>query len=402
MTRRHLHLIGTGVIVLAIALFVTLIARNGPWTIWMVYLLYAVVGGLVLRHSARNPIGISLAVMGLVPLLGNLAELAVAEGAPAGFVGDLASWISAWYFYVFFGAFLPLFHVFPTGRPMPGVWRWWYRVALFGVGSLIFVYLFGPPDAGVNPFEIPGIAPVGATVGVLLGLSMTIGLVTGVVSLAVRFRRSRGRERDQMKWFFFSVVVAVVLFLGSGLLAEGLGWIPVGLGEVMASSAFPLPAVRIFFAVVRHGLFDIDRVVSRTISYAVVALALTVVYVLPVILIPEVFGLSSDLAVAGATLAAAAVFNPLRRRVRSVVARRFDRQRYDAERVLTAFSGRLQTAIDLRRVTDELGYAVREALHPESVSVSVSAEGRPQDGLRRHPTTPDSEKLATERPPPSP
>jgi uncharacterized membrane protein YhaH (DUF805 family) len=363
--------LGTTVIVIAALLYLLLImvsvrSGRGVWAIWTVYLLYAVVGGLVLRHSARNPIGILVAVMGVIPLLGNLAEIAVVDGAPSGLPGDLAAWIVIWYFYSFIGAFIPLFHVFPSGRPMTGVWRWWYRVALVGSGLLLFNGMFGRPDGAVNPFEIPFEVPA---ISVVVFPVLLAGLMTGVISLAIRFRRSRDRERDQLKWFFSSVAVAVSVFFASAFFSEGLGWIPVGLGEAVASATFPIPALGILVAVTRHNLFDIDRIVSRTVSYAAIALVIAAVYAIPVVILPNLLGLSSDLSVALATLAAAAVFTPVRRRLQSTMARRFDRHRYDAERVVEAFSGRLQTAVDLGVVTDELRSAVGVALRPAAISV---------------------------------
>jgi hypothetical protein len=380
LIRARSRWIGNTVIITAALLFLAVIVSIMRWGVegnpdfGTIPLLYAVVGGLVLRHSARNPIGILMAVMGVVTSLGAVADSIALHGAVSGFSGELAAWVRGWYFFVFLGGFIPLFHVFPTGRPLPGVWRWWYRSALLGVGMLVFSMMFGPSDVAseTNPFEVPLLAAVAPVIGPAMGLLMIAGLVTAVLSLGVRFRRSRGREREQLKWFFFSVVLTVGLFLGGPLLAEGLGWIPLGLRDFLGVAAFPLPALGIFVAVTRHGLFDIDRIVSRTVSYAVIGLVVAVVYVVPVVVLPEVFRLSSDLAVDGATLAAAAVFNPLRRRVHSVVARRFDRERYDAERVVAEFSGRLQSAVDLGRVTDELGRAVGEALRPAAVALWVA------------------------------
>jgi len=369
--------VGAVVIVWSALLYVALIVSSlwfgdtAAVSAWTVYLLYAVVGGLVLRHSARNAIGIFVGVMGLVPLLGNVGEVMVAHGAAVGLVVDLAAWIVVWYFFVFLGAFLPLFHVFPSGTPLPKIWRWWYWTALLGSGLLVLTALFGPSDDGlyVNPFEIPIVTAIQPVVSVVVVVLMMIGLATGVISLGVRFRRARGREREQLKWFFFTVVVAVATFFGFMLLGGPIGWIPEGVAEATAGVAFALPAVGILIAMTRHGLYDIDRIVSRTVTYATVAVVVGAVYAFPVVLLPNVVGFSSDLAVAGSTLAAAVVFAPLRKRVQSVVARRFDRARYDAEQVVAAFSGRLQSAVDLGRVRDELGRAVGTALSPSGVSV---------------------------------
>jgi hypothetical protein len=371
--------IGTAVIVGAVTLYLALIGvglalddvASLAISAWTLYLLYAVVGGVILRQSARNPIGISVAVMGVVPLLGNLGEGIVVTDALGGFPGTLASWVRVWYFFVFLGAFVPLFHVFPTGKSLPGVWRWWYRGALSGSGVLVVGSMFGPSDDAhyINPFEVPFVTAIKPVLGAVMMALLVGGLVTGIVSLAVRFHRARERERQQLKWFFLSVVAAVIVFFLFPILGDGLGWIPVGFAEKLSMLGFPLPAVGILIAVTRYRLFDIDRVVSRTVSYAAVALMVAAVYAIPVVVLPDVLGLSSDLTVALATLAAAAVFAPLRRRVQTFVDRRFDRERYDAERVVAAFSGRLQTAVDLGRVTDELGGAVGAALRPVVISV---------------------------------
>ena len=146
--------IGTAVVIGAVTLYLALIGvglalDEVVWdglSAWTIYLLYATVGGLVLRHSARNPIGIFVAVMGVVPLLGNLGEGVAAHAAGADWVRTLAEWVRVWYFFVFLGAFVPLFHVFPTGRPLPGVWRWWYRGALLGSVVLVAGSMFGPSD----------------------------------------------------------------------------------------------------------------------------------------------------------------------------------------------------------------------------------------------------------------
>lgn len=357
-------------VLLYLALIILGSRRGGSvWAIWTVYLLYSSVGGLVLRNSVRNPIGILVAVMGVIPLLGNLAEVVVSRVPPSGLAGDLAEWIVIWYFYSFIGAFTPLFHVFPTGRPMAGVWRWWWRIALVASVLLLVDGMFGHPDEGANPFELPLEVP---GLGFLLMGGLLLGLMTGLISLATRFRRSVHRERAQLKWFFLSVVVAVMVFFGSAILSEGLGWIPVGLGEALGGVAFPIPALGILIAVTRHNLFDIDRIVSRTATFGAVAVVIAAVYAIPVVILPEVLGLSSDLSVALATLVAAAVFTPVRRRLQSVAERRFDRQRYDSERVVAAFSGRLQTAVDRERVIHQLGWAVGSALKPASVSVWFS------------------------------
>jgi hypothetical protein len=232
MTRRHLHSVGTGVMVGTTVIFAVLIAEGatrpqeigeipalGEYIrILAVYGVYGLVGGLLLRHSVRNPIGILIAVMGVVPLLGNLGEVIVARDFGSGLIAELATWIANWYFYAFLGAFLPLFHLLPTGTPMPGLWRWWARIAIVGYGLFVFVSMFGPPEKcsgcdGVNPFEIPVVTAAAPVLIGVMGVALVVGLATGVVSLGVRYFRSRGPVRAQLKGVFFGVLTAVALLV---------------------------------------------------------------------------------------------------------------------------------------------------------------------------------------------
>lgn len=387
MKPTHSRWVGTAVIAATGLVLGTLIAegasRSAPigeipplgeyMRILTVYGVYGLIGGLLLRHSVRNPIGILVAVMGLVPLVGNLAEVVLARGSGSSLVLDSAVWIVNWYFYAFFGAFLPLFHLLPTGVVMGGWWKWWARIAIFGYGLLVFMFMFGPPEEcptciGVNPLAIPAVSAAAPVLLIVMGIALVVGLATGVVSLGVRYRRSRGVVRAQLKWVFFGVVTSVALFFGVATITEELG-LPEAFGQSVAGVAFILPAVGILLAVTRHGLFEIDRLVNRTVTYAATGVVIAAVYAIPVVVLPEALGLSSDLSVAAATLAAAAMFTPLRRRVQSVVARRFDRERYDAERVLAGVAARLQAIADSAAVSLELGSAVAAALRPRSVGI---------------------------------
>jgi hypothetical protein len=151
--------------------------------------------------------------------------------------------------------------------------------------------------------------------------------------------------------------------------AIGLPW-ATGLVAVVAIALLP---VSIGVAVLRYRLFDIDRIISRTLAYAIVTGLLVGVYAGLVLLATEVFRFRSSVAVAAATLAAAALFNPVRRRVQRVVDRRFNRARYDAERTVAAFAARLKDAVDLDSVRDDLAGTVHRALEPEHLSVWVSS-----------------------------
>jgi peptidoglycan/LPS O-acetylase OafA/YrhL len=189
-------------------------------------------------------------------------------------------------------------------------------------------------------------------------------LLLGAVSLIPRYCRAGPVERQQLKWFTYAAIVsAVIIFVVSQFTAN------------------PLPAFEIFFllipvavgvAILKYRLYDIDRIISRTLAYAIVTALLAGVYAGPVLLSTQVLGLRTPVAVAVATLAAAALFNPLRRRVQRVVDRRFNRARYDAELTVAAFAARLKDSVDLDAVRDDLAGVVTRALEPAHVSVWIS------------------------------
>jgi hypothetical protein len=202
-------------------------------------------------------------------------------------------------------------------------------------------------------------------------LASFVGMALGVWRLRRRARAVGADRRGQYTWVLFPFAVLVGLLVLAVVLSGVVGdvvWLPV------IGMYFVVP-VAFSIAIVRHRLFDIDRLVSRTVSYAVVALVVAAIYVVPVLVLPDLLGLSGDVAVAGATLLAAAAFAPLRRIVQSRVDRRFNRARYDAERIVSGLSGRLQALADRGAVVDELGGAAVAALQPRSVAVWLRASG---------------------------
>jgi len=374
-----------GVVVMAVAAiaWVALIADGvargadveNMLTIWTAFLFYAVIGGIVVRRRRRNVIGWVLAAMGLVGIVGNLAEAVKARELSVGLLSDTATWISGWYFFAFLGLFLPLIHVFPTGRPLEGWWRVPYASAVSGSALLVLSYLVGPPDEGVNPFEVEAVRSLILALEPLVLVALATGLGAGIVALGVRFHRAAGAERDQIKWVFFGIAVATALMFAGGLLDDVLARHAPALSDGLEFMTFVLPGLAITLAVLRYRLFDIDRIVSRTVSYAVVAIIIAALYSVPVVVLPEALGLSSDLTVAGATLVAAAAFNPLRRRVQRVVDRRFNRQRYDTDGEGEALAARLRTEMDPQQVASELGVVVGRTLQPTTVSIWLASGG---------------------------
>jgi hypothetical protein len=301
----------------------------------------------------------------------------------------LGAWVQGWYWFLILGLlfiYLPL--LFPDGR-LPS--RWWLPVAVVpGVGLLGFVVLgmltgtLNGQDFGYqidNPIGIEGLAPVEELpiFGVLGGL-FVVGALGAVAAVVVRFRRSRGAERQQMKWFLYAVAPLLTFPPLEGYVPEfvnniAFGWVLIGLPTAIG------------IAVLRYRLYDIDVVINRTLVYGTLTVALAFVYFGGVILLQRTLvlltGGGSQLAIVASTLTIAALFNPLRRRIQNFVDRRFYRKKYDAARVLAGFSARLRDETDLGRLNEDLVSVVRETVQPEHVSLWLrdpAAAGEPGAG----------------------
>ena len=198
--------------------------------------------------------------------------------------------------------------------------------------------------------------------------------LAAVLSLAFRYRRARTAERAQLKWLVYAgaLIVAALLAEGPAERIMGPGNAANNLQNAMVSGAVALVPVAIGVAVLRYRLYDINRVISRTLAYAIITGVLAGIYAGLVLLATEVLHVHTPVAVAAATLAAAALFNPLRRRVQRTVDRRFNRARYDAEITVTAFAARLTNAVDLDAVRDDLAQVVQTALEPAHLTMWTS------------------------------
>jgi hypothetical protein len=194
-------------------------------------------------------------------------------------------------------------------------------------------------------------------------------LLASLAAQAVSYRRSSGERRQQLKWLLAGTAVILVdgpLFAVLTILGS-----PSWVGTYGVAVLLALP-VSIGVAVLKYRLFDIDRIISRTLAYAIVTGLLVGVYAGLVLLATQVFKFHSTVAVAAATLAAAALFNPVRRRVQLRVDRRFNRARYDADQMVAVFAARLKDTVDLHSVRDDLASVVYQALEPAHVSVWIS------------------------------
>jgi hypothetical protein len=188
-------------------------------------------------------------------------------------------------------------------------------------------------------------------------------------AVLVRFRTAAGTERQQLKWFAYAASIVLLFFVAAGFgLFSYLG----GLGPLMTVLVMDLVPISVAVAILRYRLYDIDLLINRTLVYGVTSVAIAVTFFLGLVALqaalrPLTSG--SELAVAASTLVSFALFQPMRRRVRDAVDRRFDRRRYDAERTLDAFAARLREQVDLGALETELLAAVRDTVQPAHAGV---------------------------------
>jgi hypothetical protein len=349
----------------------------------VIVLTFAAVGLVIARRQPGNPIGWIMVVFTLVYVLGAAAsDYAVLyyrlghHGLPLAPLALLLSAVQA----PSFAMFPVVILLFPDGTVPGRAWRWAAR-AYAGLVAFVLALLLAAPAAALADHDVrldsrgnltssshlaqwlanpPGwlIVPVIAAI-VIIGLSF-------VGHQVLSWRAAEGDRRQQLKWLACGGAVAAA----SLLLAAALG-----VAELLAGLA-ALP-VSIGVGILRYRLYDIDRIISRTLAYTLVTGLLVGVYAGLVLLATRVLSVHTPVAVAAATLAAAALFTPLRRRVQQAVDRRFNRARYDADQTATAFAARLKDAVDLDSVRDDLAGAVQQALEPAHISIWVG--GHPWD-----------------------
>ncbi|MDF2968509.1 MAG: putative two-component system sensor kinase [Nocardioidaceae bacterium] len=342
---------------------------------------FAVVGAVLGSRRPGNPIGWLL--LGIALALGAQVFAEVYVVTPT-YPGRLViAWIASWLWFVWLvlaGIVIPL--LFPTGRLLSRRWRPAAWLAVSGLVASVVGAAFEPGNLALttpieNPLGASGTAAdLMRAVSLLGGGLVTAAFVLGGVSLAVRFRRAQGVERQQLKWF---ALVGLIMLTGlavsavaesfPGRWAEvlgGIGWSTFLFGFIAG-----IPAA-IGIAILSYRLYDIDVVINRTLVYGALTVTLAAFYLALVM----AFGLvlnpvtgESDLAVAGSTLAVAALFRPLRSRIQAIVDRRFYRSRYDAARTLAAFSDRLRHAVDLDALDTDLRDAVNQTMQPQHLSL---------------------------------
>jgi hypothetical protein len=343
------------------------------------------VGFVVASRSPRNPLGWLLLAGATFGVLSQDASFYVVAdyrlrhgGLPLGWVAVLAQ--PGWAAGIVMSGLAVL--LFPDGRPPSPRWRWvlWLYLAaatLYLVGVLIASAgaIAGHDirvDASGNLLVLSHPTGSSAWWGVVEAVFLPVLAVCWVGSVAgqaASYRRSSGVRRQQLKWLLAGSAIAgvsiplAVWLSGTHGIAAGLAG---GIAGACGNLGIP---VCMGIAILRYRLFDIDRLVSRTIGYAIVTGLLVGVYAGIVLLATRVVSVNEPVAVAGSTLAVAALFNPVRRRVQRAVDRRFNRARYDADRIVGAFAARLKDAVDQGAVRDDLAVVVQQALEPVHVSV---------------------------------
>jgi hypothetical protein len=345
----------------------------------------AAIGMVVVRRQQDNPLGWLFLLIGVCLFLSTDGADYAAYGyllghrLPLGQVGLVLNQIWGPSLVLFVAAVL----LFPNGRLTSRFWRRAFRV--FGVLFAVLLVATAVAIASAlsaHPVRVDtsgGLAAVdhpagwfNAVQGLLLLLMIGLSLAF-IARQALSWRRATGERRQQLKWLASGATVSLVCLALAG--AFSTSGAPKTLLAAIGSFAWlgvaALP-VSIGVAILKYRLYEIDRIISRTLAYAIVTGLLVGVYAGLVLLATQVFRVHGTVAVAAATLAAAALFNPVRRRVQNAVDRRFNRARYDADKTVAAFAARLKDAIDLDSVRDDLAGAVHQALEPAHVSVWIS------------------------------
>jgi hypothetical protein len=354
-------------------------------------LIWSTVGALLVIRRAENPVGRIMILVGvgfaISVLTVAVASAARAEGTASGgeiasVVGGATALVSPAVVLVFY---LPF--IFPTGRGHTPRWDAIGRGCLAFAMVLATLLVLQPGDVHLLP-GLPNPVGIGPNLRPVFGEQVTggVGALTTVIvapllilSVVSRYRVAGRIERQQLKWFILATVITVVtvaiMLTATVLSSDPIGEIPVT-AFALAGATVP---VAIGVAILRYHLFEIDRIVSRTIAYGVITAILIATYSGAILLLTgplgNLFG-GDTVSVALSTLVVAAIFQPLRRRVQGVVDRSFDRARFDAERTTAAFSDRLRDEVDIKTVMADLDRTVRSALKPTSARLWLRSSVR--------------------------
>ncbi len=346
------------------------------------------VGAILASRRPENPVGWLLCLSGVAISTSSFASqyaiyalLAQPNLLPA---GEALAWIAAWQLPIMIGLAVFYTLLFPTGRLPSSRWRWlaWLIAAFVAVGA-ITASLSSDAHLGSlgpirNPLGVEGFSEIYKAV-----LYTGAPLLHGAAALSVfmRLRRATGVERQQIKWFAYAAAFLAVgiIFNVIHLAIDAPRWVERA-GQAIFTAAGACVPISIGIAILRYRLYDIDRLINRTLVYGALTATLVAVYFGGVTvlqtLLRELTGQESQLAVVASTLAIAALFNPLRRGVQTFVDRRFYRRKYDAARTLETFGTTLRDETDLDRLGEEMVSVVRESMQPEHAGLWLR---RPED-----------------------
>ena len=388
-----------------VGLLVTVIgssmAVTYSWTKWrdQAILLVAIIGapllgGLIASHRPRNPYGWLWCGLGLGAALWMFARtyyiFAMTVGAGSLLARNLVLFVGAWVGWVVMVTLVPcVLLLFPDGKLPSRRWRFlmWPVVAAGTVFLISGLFASGlSPFAPIfNPFAVWGV--IGEVITSIRDVGMRVFLITVIpaaLSLVFRFHRAGGTERQQIKWLayaavLFGTIISIGVFGYEDLLSRRLSTLDVAVGfsrtlsTLLVAVGFAGLYIAVGVAILKHHLYDIDKVINRTLVYGSLTLVLAAVYLGGVVLLQYAFrtiaGEGSQLAVVASTLIIAALFIPLRRRIQGFIDRRFYRRKYDARKTLEAFSAKLRNQTDLDALSEDLVGVVGETMQPAHVSL---------------------------------
>jgi hypothetical protein len=335
----------------------------------------AIVGAVLASRRPRHPVGWLLLGVGLSIALSVLVESYTKYGllVPAGSLPGaryLVGFAVVTFTVIWLSCAGFVLLLTPTGSLPSPRWRWWARVAASAPALVALASAIQPdplaPDWYGNPLAVPALYRLLAVPGVVAAVVVLASVLVGAVSLLLRYRRARGVERLQLRWLALAAALAGGLLLVA-LVAGYLGRDPVVLASIsMCVALLPLATGA---AILRYRLYDLDRIISRTLAYGLLTVLLGLGYAAVVLGLGGLLGQDSSLVVAAATLAVAALFQPARRRIQAGVDRRFNRRRYDAAQTIGDFSARLRHQVDLDTLTAEVMAVVDQTMQPTWASL---------------------------------
>jgi hypothetical protein len=357
-------------------------------------IVYPVVGGLILQRRPRHGIGLILCGMGFaaaLALFGTQYNLysARAELQP---LANLLGWIGNFTFYIYLASGALLILLFPNGRPLTPRWRWVSGAILLSiVYYFLAVFITFPPSTVSTQAYLSGEFSPQQTALLeryllpLIFAFLPVGYLLAISALVLRYRRASSIERQQLKWLVFGGSLGIGIIMLSVLLnyfppLKALSVVFNEVGLYVFVIAIP---VAVTVAILRHRLYSIDLIIRRTLVYGLLTAVLALVYFAGVFVFQRGFGLlagqvgKSPLAIVLSTLAIAALFTPLRKRIQNFIDRRFYRRRYDSEQTLQAFAAALRDEVDLDRLSEHLVAVVQETMQPESATLWLRGTKKP-------------------------